>query len=142
MTDFSGEAEALFRRVAERRALNIEPQASADGDVMFALTSPDQSGDPVFVGLQRDDELSFTVGDFGASFFPAGSVKGLFEKAAEGWFTGQTRLAYYWRGKRLVKICMQVKLKSGNWQRIYTQYTTWILPFLTIKTTYKLHPTA
>ncbi len=137
MTDFTAEAEAIFRRIAAHQKLNIARESETPDEVMFLLSSIDPSHQAVTLGLQNGDELCFGVDGFRSYFFPFGEIKGVFEKAVAGWFTGQTRLAYYWRGKRLVKIYLQVKLKNGKWQRIYTEYKTWFLPFLALRTEFK-----
>ena len=98
---------------------------------MFELVS-DTADDPmVTLGLHNGDELSFEVSDFSCEFFPFENMKGLFEKAVEGWFTGQSRLVYRWRGRRLIKIELQVKMKSGKWQRVYTHLRSMVFPLWT-----------
>ena len=100
---------------------------------MFELVS-DIADDPmVTLGLQSDDALSFSVQDFCCEFFPFEVMKGLFEKAVEGWFTAQSRLVYRWRGRRLIKIELQVKMKSGAWQRVYTHLCSMIFPLWTTR---------
>ena len=134
MTDRLAEAEAMFVAIAERRGVaitrvdnpHVDLEIRIDGDEGLAVL-------PVTLGLQNSDELTFGVGEFWASFFPFDAVKGLFEKAVEGWFTGQTRFVYFWRGGRLVRIDMQVRLKDGSWQKVYRQYCTVILPFWTTR---------
>ena len=98
---------------------------------MFELVS-DTADDPmVTLGLHNGDELKFEVSDFSCEFFPFDNMKGLFEKAVEGWFTGQSRLVYRWRGRRLIKIELQVKMKSGKWQRVYTHLRSMVFPLWT-----------
>ena len=128
----------MFRRIAERCDLSLVRDDDEDAP-LFTLTTKDGAGDPVTLGLQNTDELTFSVGEFWASFFPYETVQGLFEKAVLGWFGGQTRLACHWRGRKLVRIDMQVRLKHGAWRRIYTEYLTWRLPILSFRTTYRTH---
>ena len=126
------EAEAMFKAIATRQGLRLI--AVDNPHVELEMQVPGEAEAlPVTLGLQNGDELNFGVGPFWSSFFPFASVRGVFEKAAEGRFTGQTRLVEHWRGRRLVRIDMQVRLKDGTWQRIYRQYCTILAPFWTTR---------
>lgn len=140
MTDHSADAEEMFRAVAARQGLEIGRDPLWPDEFIFELVSDIEDDPMVTLGLQNGDELSFEVHDFSSSFFPFAEMKTLFEKTVEGWFTGQTRLVYRWRGRRLIKIELQVKLKGGKWQRVYTHLRSMIFPLWTTRDRVQYRP--
>ena len=131
MTDHASEAEAMFHRIAQRQGLEIGRDPLNPDDFVFELVSDVEDDPMVTLGLQNGDELNFSVHDFWCHFFPFDDMKGLFEKTVEGWFSGQSRLVYRWRGRRLIKIELQVKMKNGKWQRVYTHLRSAVFPLWT-----------
>lgn len=123
----------MFTAIAEEFGCSIETQLDESVEVLCTLRYSDNA-DEVTLGLQNGDELNLGVENFWSYFFPFEEVKGLFQKAVRGWFTGQTRLMYFYRGQRLLKIELQVKLNDGDWQRIYSNLKTFLLPQWAMRT--------
>lgn len=131
MIDHTSEAESMFHRIAQRQGLEICRNPLGPDEYTFELVSSLPDDPMVTLGLQNGDALNFGVHDFWCEFFPFEDIKGLFEKTVDGWFTGQSRLEYRWRGQRLIKIELQVKMKNGDWQRVYTHLRSMVFPLWT-----------
>lgn len=132
MIDYRPEAEALFKGIAERQGCRLERHSEAPVELLFSLIGPDPN-ETIKLGLQNGDELNLGIDDFWSCFFPFEEMKSVFRKTVQGWFTGQSRLVYRWRGKRLMKIELQVKLKDQSWQRVYSHLTSMIFPLWTTR---------
>ncbi|WP_294123393.1 hypothetical protein [Sphingomonas sp.] len=111
--DYTAEAEALFKRFAERHGLHYEVE---DAPMEACWTFPQQPklSMPVTLGLQNGDELNFGVSDFWSYFFPFENVAERFEHAIDAWVTGDARIAVTGRHSRLLQV------REGNrWRSIY-----------------------
>lgn len=137
MTEYTQEALDMFHAIAKEHGCAIDVQLEKPVEVLCELSRTD-SPNNVVLGLQNGDELNFGVHDFWSFFFPYNDVKSLFRSAVSGWFHGRSRLVYFFRGNRLLKIELQVKMKDGGWQRIYTDARTVLLPQWSTRTEIQL----
>ena len=123
----------MFNALAAEYGCSIETQLGDPIEVLCELSREGWPGKLV-LGLQNGDELNFGIDDFWSFFFPFQEVKSLFRKTAAGWLSGRSRLVYFYRGQRLLKIELQVKMEGGSWQRVYTDMRTMLLPHWTTRT--------
>ena len=69
--DFTGQAEALFTRFAERHGLTYDSDHSAPVEVLWSFPTQDALILPITLCLQNGDELNFGVADFWCYLFPS-----------------------------------------------------------------------
>jgi hypothetical protein len=116
--DYTPEAEALFRRFAERHRLSHRV-VDAPVEIMWEFPRQDGLSIPIVLGLQNKDELNFGVPGFWSYFFPFPSAAPVFGAILDAWVNGNARIVHggYLKGRRL-----QV-LKDGNWDTVYATHT-------------------
>lgn len=83
--DHTAEAEALFRRFAERHGLAYEAETGVPTEVCWTFPEQPKLSMPLTLGLQNCDELNFGVSDFWSYFFPFEDVAEEFERAIDAW---------------------------------------------------------
>jgi hypothetical protein len=113
-TDYTAEAEALFRRFAERHGLAYEAEAGGPIEVCWTFPEQPKLSMPLTLGLQNCDELNFGVSDFWSYFFPFQDVVEEFECAIDAWVTGDARIAVTGFRSRLLQV-----REGSRWKTVY-----------------------
>lgn len=112
--DYTQEAEALFRRFAERHDLIYEVETDAPIEVLWIFPQQDKLSHALTLGLQNGDELNFGVSDFWSYFFPFDRVAGDFECYLDAWVEGSARIAITGRRSRLLQV-----REGDDWRSVY-----------------------
>jgi hypothetical protein len=113
-TDYTAEAEALFRRFAERHGLSYEVETGVPMDVCWSFPEQPRLSQAVTLGFQNADELNFGVDDFWSYFFPFEKVADKFERILDAWVEGDARVAVVGPKGRILQI------RDGQrWKSIY-----------------------
>ncbi len=96
-----------------------EPEAAVELSILI----PVQPGlnHKVWLALQNNDELHFSVGHFWLEWFPGTNPTRVAEYigAVIGFLSGEYRVLEHWRGNRCVKAELQAP-SNGSWQTIGT----------------------
>lgn len=112
--DCTAEAEALFRRFAERHGLRYEVETGVPMEACWTFPEQPKLSMPLTLGLQNRDELNFGVSDFWSCFFPFEKVADRFEHILDAWIAGNARIAVTgFRGRLL-----QVR-EGARWKTVY-----------------------
>ncbi|WP_157123851.1 hypothetical protein [Allosphingosinicella indica] len=112
--DYSEEAQALFKRFAERHGLIYIVETDAPIEVCWTFPEQPKLSMAMTLGLQNCDELNFGISDFWSYFFPFEKIADEFERMLDAWVVGDARVAVmYGRGRLL-----QVR-KGQQWKAIY-----------------------
>ena len=111
--DYTAEAEALFRRFADRHGLTHEVE-TAPMEVCWTFPRQPKLSLPVTLGLQNGDELNFGVSDFWSYFFPFEEVAETFEHAIDAWVVRNARIAVTGFRSRLLQV-----RKGDGWKTVY-----------------------
>lgn len=112
--DYTVEAEALFRRCADKHGLAFEVETDVPTAIFWHFREQPKLSLPITLGLQNCDELNFGVSDFWSYFFPFEKVSERFERIFDAWVIGEARVAImYGRGRLL-----QVR-ENGTWTAAY-----------------------
>lgn len=89
--------------------------------VELSITLPIQPGlkQKVWLGLQNNDELHFSVGHFGLEWFPCTNPDRVraYIAAVSGYLSGEYRVLEHYRGNRCVKAELQVPA-AADWETI------------------------
>ena len=109
------DAEALFRRFAERHGLRFEPRASVHMEVWWTFPVQPGLSTPITLGLQNLDELNFGVDEFWSSFFPFDRVPAEFERVIDAWVDGRARVAV--TGRHTGRLQLR---EGGRWTTVYS----------------------
>jgi hypothetical protein len=112
--DHIAEAEAMFRRFAERHGLDYEVETDAPIDVIWTFPEQAKLSLPLTLGLQNGDELNFGVADFWSYFFPFESAAEKFERVLDAWVAGDARVAIMRGRGRLLEI-----REGDHWKAVY-----------------------
>jgi hypothetical protein len=102
--DHSAEAEALFRRFADRHGLIFEAESDVPMEVCWTFPEQPSLSMPLTLGLQNGDELNFGVSDFWSCFFPFEDAAERFERLLDAWVAGNARVALTGRRTRLLQM--------------------------------------
>jgi hypothetical protein len=113
-SDHTAEAEALFRRFAERHGLTYTVETEVPIEVCWTFPEQPKLSLPLTLGLQNCDELNFGVSDFWSYFFPFDSVAGDFEHILDAWVTGEARVAVTGFRSRLLQV-----REGTRWRTVY-----------------------
>jgi hypothetical protein len=113
-TDHTAEAEALFRRFAERHGLTYEAETGGPIEVCWTFPEQPKLSMPLTLGLQNCDELNFGVSDFWSYFFPFEDVAEEFERAIDAWVTGDARIAVTGFRSHLLQV-----REGSRWKTVY-----------------------
>jgi hypothetical protein len=112
--DYTAEAEALFRRFAERHGLTYDVEADVPTEVCWTFPEQAKLSLPLTLGLQNCDELNFGVSDFWSYFFPFESVAEKFESILDAWVAGDARVAIMLGRGRLLQV-----REGDHWKAVY-----------------------
>lgn len=112
--DYTGQAEALFRRFAERHGLTFEVQEGVPIEVCWTFPEQPKLSLPLTLGLQNGDELNFGVSDFWSYFFPFANVAIEFERFLDAWVEGTARVVVTGRRSRLLQV-----RENDRWKTVY-----------------------
>ena len=112
--DYTAEAEALFRRFAERHGLTYAVEADVPMEVCWTFPEQAKLSLPLTLGLQNCDELNFGVSDFWSCFFPFISVAEKFENILDAWVAGEARVAIMRGQGRLLQV-----REGDHWKAVY-----------------------
>jgi len=112
--DYTAEAQALFRRFAERHELTYEVAEGVPIEVCWTFPEQPKLSLPLILGLQNRDELNFGVGDFWSYFFPFERVAAGFEEVLDAWVAGTARVAVMHGRGRLLQI-----QDGDTWRAVY-----------------------
>jgi len=111
---YTFEAEALFKRFAEKHALTYEVETDIPMEVCWKFPVQPKLSLPLTLGLQNADELNFGVWDFWSYFFPFERVEEEFERILDAWIAGEARVAVLRGRGRLLQ------LREGEkWETVY-----------------------
>ncbi len=128
-------ASAAFSKIAEKFS-HLKITEDKNVPVEISLTIPEQTGlkHKVWLCLQNNDELHFSVGHFWLEWFPCTKPEKVesYIDAVTGFLAGNYRIVEHYRGKRCVKAELQ-KPEGNDWQTIGT-WGTLSLPFPRKKT--------
>lgn len=141
MTDYTSGAEALFRDFARRNSFTIERVDKPDFELlMFVPKQPGLSFE-LTLGLQNGDELNVGFDEFWSYFFPYEKKHRVVADALDALALGDCRLAIHKQFGGVVKRELERRL-NGRWQRIYTAFERFQIPFLGTDVTYLLNDDA
>jgi hypothetical protein len=112
--DYSTEAEALFRRFADRHALSYDVETGVPMEVCWTFPEQPKLSLPLTLGLQNCDELNFGVSDFWSYFFPFEDVADKFEGILDAWVDGNARVAIMRGRGRLLQV-----REGDDWNAVY-----------------------
>jgi len=113
--DYTTEAEALFRRFAERHGLSYRVETEVPIEVCWTFPEQEKLSVPITLGLQNHDELNFGVSDFWSYFFPFWETADRFETIIDTWVGGNARVAITGRWSRLLQI-----REGDGWKSVYS----------------------
>ena len=120
-------AEAAFAEIAARFP-GLQVIRETDAPVEISLTLPVQPGlaHKVWLCLQNDDELHFSVEHFWLEWFPCTDPSRVrdYVDAVCGYLSGQYRILEHYRGKKCVMAALQAPDGAG-WKTIGTWGTPW-----------------
>ena len=112
--DCTKEAEALFRRFAERHSLTYQIETGAPIEVWWTFPKQKKLSLPITLALQNGDELNFGVSDFWSYFFSFETCCDRFEVILNAWVAGDARIAIMRGSGRLLQ------MREGNhWKAVY-----------------------
>lgn len=111
--DYTIEAEAMFRRFAERHGLAYQVEI-APMEVCWTFPEQPKLSMSLTLGLQNADELNFGVSDFWSYFFPFEDVSDEFERILDAWVEGNARIAITGLRSRLLQM-----REHGRWRTVY-----------------------
>jgi hypothetical protein len=111
--DYTQEAEALFRRFADRHNLTYTVDA-APMEVCWTFPEQPKLSLPLTLGLQNADELNFGVSDFWSYFFPFEKVADKFESILDAWVRGDARVAIVGPIARILQV-----REGRRWKPVY-----------------------
>ena len=114
-SDYTAEAEALFRRFAERHGLTYDVETGVPMEVCWTFPEQPKLSMPLTLGLQNCDELNFGVSDFWSYFFPFESVADEFERILDAWVAGNARVAVTGFRSRLLQV-----RDGARWKTVYS----------------------
>lgn len=122
--DFSQEAEALFKRWAERHNLHYDIRDEENVEVLWEFPQQTKLWLPVTLGLQDLNVLNFGVADFWSFIHPFETNATYFENLLDAWLSGNARVAVLrWGGRTL-------QMRDGStWKTVYWA-NVWPLPIL------------
>ncbi len=119
------------RAVAEiaARFPNLSMVENPKDPVELSITLPIQPGlkQKVWLCLQNNDELHFSVGNFWLEWFPCTdpSRVSAYVDAVCGYLSGEYRVLEHYRGKRCVKAELQCPV-AASWRTIGTWSRLWL----------------
>lgn len=113
--DFTQEAEALFKRFADRHGLQYSVTPDAPIEVMWEFPEQPKLSLPIILGLQNLDELNFGVSDFWSYFFPFPDVAEHFEAILDAWVEGNARVGKTGWHSRILQV-----RKDERWETVYS----------------------
>jgi len=130
MSDTVQIARGAFERIAAKFP-DLTIVENKQDPVEISLTVPEQESlkSKVWLCLQNNDELHFSVGHFWLEWFPCTDPDKVesYIDAVTGFLGGSYRILEHYRGKNCVKAELQ-KPVDGAWQTIGT-WATICLPF-------------
>lgn len=104
-----------------------------DAPVELSITLPAQPGlkQKVWLALQNNDELHFSVSHLWLSWYPCTDSTCLraYIEAVCQYLAGESRVLEHYRGKMCIKAELQVPSEAG-WQTIGTSSKSWLPLFL------------
>jgi len=121
LDDYTPEAEAMFRRFAERHGLTYEVEATIM-EVCWKFPQQPKLSLPITLGLQNSDEINFGVSDFWSYFFPFEKVADRFEAIIDAWVRGDARIAVVGPVARILQV-----RQGWRWKSVY--HANRFLPF-------------
>ena len=113
--DYTKEADALFKRFANRHELQYSVTPDAPIEVMWEFPEQPKLSLPIILGLQNLDELNFGVSDFWSYFFPFPDVAEHFESILDAWVKGEARMGTTGRHSRILQV-----RKDELWETVYS----------------------
>jgi hypothetical protein len=119
--DYSEEAEALFRRFADRHGLTYQVETTMM-EVCWTFPQQPKLSLPITLGLQNSDELNFGVSDFWSYFFPFERVADKFERILDASVRGDARVAVVGPVARILQV-----RRGWRWKSVY--HANRFLPF-------------
>lgn len=135
MTDYTANAEALFRDFARRHSFAIEREDEPNMELLMCVPQQPGLSFELTLGLQNNDELNVGFEEFWSYYFPYERVNQTVSDVLDAIATGECRLATHTRGSRVIKRVLEQR-SNGKWQRIYTAYSRFQIPFLRTKIFY------
>ena len=135
MTDYTADAEALFRDFARRHAFAIEKMDEPNVELLMRVPRQPGLSFELTLGLQNKDELNIGFERFWSYFFPYEDQRQIVSDALDALVTGECRLAIHTQLGRVVKRVLEQRL-DGHWRPLYTALSSFQIPFLGIRTSY------
>lgn len=124
-------ARSVFAEIG-RRFPSLNMVENHDDPIEISITMPVQSGlaYEVWLCLQNNDELGFSVGHFSFEFFPCTKPDRVQEyvDAVSGFLSGEYRILEHYRGTKCYRAQLQ-KPEGDDWRTIASWVTIWIPPF-------------
>jgi len=113
--------EAFAKIGARFPSLRMLEEPNAPVELSIRLPVQPGLSHEVWLALQNNDELHFSVGHFWLEWFPCTKPSRVSEYVAAvvGFLSGQYRVIEHYRGKRCVKAELQVPISDG-WKTIGT----------------------
>jgi hypothetical protein len=112
--DYTAEAEALFRRFADRHGLKYYVETGVPMEVCWTFPEQAKLSQSLTLGLQNSDELNFGVSGFWSYLFPFEAIADKFERILDGWVAGDARVAITGFRSRLLQV-----REGGRWKTVY-----------------------
>jgi hypothetical protein len=135
MTDYTADAEALFRDFARRHSFTIEKVDEPNMELLMRVPQQPGLSFELTLGLQNNDELNIGFEKFWSYFFPYESSRQLVSDVLDALATGDCRLAIHAQLGGVVKRVLEQR-SEGNWGPIYAAYSRIQIPFLGTKVSY------
>jgi len=121
---YTAAAEALILEICQRHGLKVERDESAPVELLFRIPVQEGLSVPIVAGLQNDDELNLSIGEFWSYFFPFEKVKDKFSEALDGFIRGECRVTEYRmpRNKKAFKYILEKRTEDA-WETLYAHST-------------------
>jgi hypothetical protein len=135
MREFAVEAEALFRRFAERHSLTIEKVGGAPFELSMRLPPQERLSFELTLGLQNVDELNIGVEDFWSHFFPFERSLEVVDAILDDLVAGGCRIATHRHVGVVVRRVLE-RRENGRWRPVCNHPSCLRLPLVKTRISY------
>ncbi len=135
MTNYTNDAEALFRDFAWRHSFAIEKLDGAPVELLMRVPRQPGMSFELMLGLQNGDEVNIGFEEFWSYFFPFENKRQVVSDALDGLAAGDCRLAIHTQLGGVVRRVLELR-SNGTWQPVYSAFERIQVPFLSMRTSY------
>ena len=135
MTNYTSDAETLFRAFARRHSFTIERVDEPGFELLMRVPRQPGLSFELELGLQNYDEINIGFEEFWSYFFPYEKARQIVSDTLDALAVGECRLAIHTQLGGVLRRVLEQRC-NGHWEPIYTASSRVQIPLLGTRTSH------